>query len=425
MEPRYRRFATVAGVLLVGLAGVLLRLGDFTERLPAFLAAYAAFFAVYAGAIFVFSRLHTPYRRTLTLIFIVAVGCRLVVLGAVPSLSNDVYRYLWEGRVVASGHNPFALSPDAPQLEALQDANYEKINHKQLEAIYPPVAQGVFFLGAVLSPTVTMQKLLFVLFDIGTLVLIALLLRRRGRNLNLCVVYGWSPLVIIEFAHSGHMDAVGIFFLILALYLFERGAAVRGMAALGLSFLAKLLPVMLAPYFLFKKRLLVWAPLAVGVAIAGYLPFAGAGEKLWSSLEVYGQHWQFNSLIYRIIEGIWDNPDAIRLLLAAAVALFAIYQGIREKDLTLFTFRVVACAILLSPTLYPWYVTWIVPLLCLHSSRAWLYFSGVVVASYHVWSGFTDTEVWRLGTGFLVAEYVPFYLMLLLETLRLRRPKSA
>lgn len=424
MDANRRRFVTVSGALLLVMIGFVGRLGDLTENIPLFLAIFGAAFVIYATNVFAFSRIHAPYRQSLVLIFIVALGCRVVLIAVAPSLSNDVYRYLWEGRVIAAGHNPFALPPEAPELEALRDANYNAINHKNLTTIYPPAAQGVFVVAAAIAPTVTMQKLVLILFDLGTMVLIVLLLRRRGRNPNLCAVYGWSPLVIVEFAHSGHVDAVGIFFLVLAIHLFERGRAAGGMVAMGLSFLGKLLPLMLAPYFL-RRRLLVWLPVAVAVALTGYLPFAGAGDGLWSSLGVYGRHWQFNSLVYRALESVWTNPDGIRLLLAGSVAAYAVYQALREPDITRFAFRVIACALLLSPTVYPWYIIWIVPLLCFHTSRAWLYFSGAVAVSYAVWPTYRATGVWRLGGSLLAMEYAPFYLLLAFEAVVGRRKGRA
>jgi hypothetical protein len=414
------RFVVIAGVLIAGTSLHLVLLGDLPGNVPHFLAAVGVMFALYAAAIFLFARMQTS-RRWLMFIVMIAVLCRVAMLTSTPSLSDDIYRYLWEGRVMQAGYNPFGFAPEAVELEFLRDANYERINHRELETIYPPLAQAVFLAGASIASNVIMQKVLFVLFDLATLAILILLLRARKMNPNLSVVYAWSPLVMLETAHSGHMDSIGIFFLVLALYAFEKGKVSGGMAAAGMSFLAKLLPVMLAPYFLFRRKYVMWVPVAIGVGIVGYLPFARAGDKLWSSLLVYGQHWNFNSLVYRLADRVIDKPDHIRFGLIAIVALFSLYQGLKKQDLVRYVFRVVGCALLLSPTIYPWYLCWIVPLLCFHRSRAWIYLTGAVVASYWVWT----LGEWRLSTGFLAVEHVPFYIALAWEASRsLRRPSK-
>jgi hypothetical protein len=415
------RFATVAGIAMVLLCGAIARLGDLTLRMPAFLALFGGLFIVYAASVVVVLRQRTSGPRRMTLIFIVAIACRVVWVGEDPTLSNDIHRYVWEGRVVAEGHNPFSLPPDAPELAYLRNADFSKINHPHMATIYPPLAQLVFAAGAFIAATPVTQKILFTLFDLATLIVIVRLLRRRRLNPGAAIIWAWSPLVMLEFAHSGHMDSLGIFFLVLSVAAFEEGRWGRGMVSMGLSFLAKLLPAALVPFFLLRRRLVLWLPVAVAVAVAGYLPFAGAGTHLWSSLGVYGQHWQFNSLIYRIITSAFSNPDAVRWVLAVCVVVFSFVHGYRQNDIGRYILGVVAFALLVSPTVYPWYVTWLVPFLCLHPRRAWIYFSGAVVLSYWVWTSFHETGEWRLSSGVLALEYVPLYILLVWDAWRTRR----
>lgn len=425
LRSRYRPIIATSGLAITGLAIYLSTLGDLTERIPTFIIIFGAMFVLYAVSSFLLSRLHEPYRPTLILIFVVAVLCRVVNLGTTPSLSNDVYRYLWEGRVIQAGANPFATPPDASELEGLRDANYDHVNHKHLETIYPPLAQAVFYLGAAIKADVKIQKVLFVLFDLATMVVILLLLRWQGRNLNLCAAWGWNPLVIVEFSHSGHMDSLGIFLLMLAVLMLRHDRRAIGVVALALSFLAKYLSVVLIPFLAFKKRYVVWLPLFVAVVVAGYLPFAGASDKLVSSLRLYGTHWEFNSLVFAVARAFFDDTFAIRVALAAILALFSLYQGYRRKDIMRYSYYVIGCALLLSPTVYPWYLCWIVPFLCFHSSRAWLYLSGAVVLSYWVWVTYPATGVWGVGWKILLIQYGPFLAILLLEVLRNRtRDKS-
>jgi len=423
MDARSRLLALAFGAVVAGFSAYLLTVGDLTRSIPSFLVAYGVAFVAYAGAVMLFRRL-TPSRETLVWIAAVAVAARVVGILATPTLSDDINRYLWEGRVLRDGVNPFAVAPEDPRLEHLRDDYYEGINHKDMETIYPPLAQAVFLVGAAVSPTLTGQKVMFGLFDVATLVLLWFLLRRLGRNPNLSVIYGWSPLVIVEFSHSGHMDAVGIFFLVLAVYWLAAERRIAGVTALGLSFLAKYLALLAVPYFVFKRRRAPWLGLFAAVAIVGYIPFASASTKLVSSLGVYSQHWQFNGFVYSFLVSIVRDGLVVRYLLAGAIAAVALYQGYRRNDIGHYLFVVVGTALLLTPTLYPWYLCWMVPFLCIRPNAAWLLLTGTAVLSYMVWTGYHATGVWQLAPAVMVAEYIPFYALLIYLYRRTRVSKS-
>ena len=114
----------------------------------------------------------------------VAVAARLVLLPAAPSLSGDLYRYVWEGRVLLHGGNPYRQSPDDPRLASLRDREiYANVNHKNLATIYPPLAEAGFALVARLSPTVAAFKLWVVLHDLALVLVLLWWSKRRGLSL--------------------------------------------------------------------------------------------------------------------------------------------------------------------------------------------------------------------------------------------------
>jgi hypothetical protein len=417
MGSRYPWFIGAAGALLVGLSAFAASLGDLTRAIPAFLLAFAGMYAAYMAAVFMLLRARAPGRAVLGLVFVVAVASRGAGLAADPSLSNDVYRYLWEGRVVKAGFNPFAYAPEAPELSSLRDADYERINHKHLPSIYPPAAQGAFYLGALIHPSVIAQKIVFVLFDLATIAILVLLLRARGLSSSLCAIYAWNPLVIVEFAHSGHMDSLGIFLLVLGVFCLHMKNHLLGFTSVALSFLAKYFSVALLPFFVFKKRYLLWVGFVLSIAVAGYLPFADAAGGLFGSLETYGRHWHFNSLVFETVRRVAE-PGAVRWMLTGALAAFALILGYRSRDVLRYTYRVVGCALILLPTVYPWYVCWIIPFLCFYTRRAWLYLSGSVVLSYLVWPRFHANGRWEVGWEVLLVEYIPFAMLLFYDGYR-------
>ncbi len=420
MKPDYRWYILVIGLAMVALCVYIATLGDLTRQIPRFLIAFGALFALYVTAVFLISRIGDTRRPTIVLIFVIAVAARVVLIGSTPALSDDIYRYVWEGRVLHAGYNPFVHAPASEDLRGLRDSDFDSINHRHMETIYPPLAQGAFYIGAAVGSGVTPHKIIYVLFDIATMVLIAFLLRTRGRNPALSVVYGWSPLVILEFAHSGHMDSLGIFFFVLAILLVDRGRNVLGLVSMALSFLAKYFSVVLIPFFAMRKRYLLGLTLFGVLAVLGYLPFADASANLASSLGVYGRHWSFNSFGYVVALRVIGVSEVVRVGLAVLVILFAVYQGYRQRDVVRYAYLVTGCALLVSPTLYPWYLCWLIPFLCFYASRAWLFLTGAIALSYMVWPVFRETGVWRIGWGVLLIEYVPFFVLLILDAYRSR-----
>lgn len=422
---RGRVVLAAAAVVLVAAFAAIGRVADLHRHIPLFLSLYALAFAGYLLGLRVAFRAPHPDRFALIVMLVAAVAARAAALPARPDLSSDIYRYAWEGRVLMHGVDPFVVAPADTSLAFLRDDDYPRINHKDFATIYPPLAQGIFLLGAHLHPGVRTLKVIFTVFDLATIGVLLLLLRRRGRPPTHALAYAWSPLVIVETAHSGHLDAAGVFFLVAGLALAARPARAAAFVAFGASILVKYLALALLPLFAVRRRWWGIALLAAVVA-AGYLPFAGAGRHLFSSLQAYGHTWWFNGPPFMALSGLLADPVLARRLLMGAGVAFAIAVAFRERDLARGTFLIVACILLLSPTVYPWYLVWIVPLLCLYPSRAWIAFTGLVMISYAVWMRYDATGIWMIPNRLLALEYVPFYGILAWEGLgRPRRRGTA
>ena len=422
MKRVHRWIVVGSGTVLAVLFAVLSRIEGLNEKVVLLLVVYAALFVAYVAALWAYRK---TGRGLLVYVFIVAAVCRAVLIPAEPVMSTDVYRYLWEGRMIANGHNPFSLAPDSPELEPLRDRYYDRINHKHLKTIYPPVSQAIFSLAAWIKPVPQMQKLLFALFDLGVVLVLLALLRLRAQDPSAVIVYAWNPLVIFETAHSGHLEPVGIFFLVLGLFLLATGKKLWGFVALGLSFLAKYVAGVFVPYFLAKKKYAGWVAVMSAVVIAGYLPFAGARGGLLSSLKVYGAEWQFNGFIYKLLNTAVGDPMWTRRMLGLVLGLVVVYHSLKQRDLMRFAFVVIATALLVAPTLYPWYIIWVIPFLCFYRNRAWILFTGIVFLSYWVWEISAVGVKWELPWSLLAVEYIPFYGLLVFDAVRGRLAESA
>jgi hypothetical protein len=179
--------------------------------------------AIYLVAAWIVTRARSS-NSTLLIAIGFAVLFRVSIVFAPPYLSDDIYRYIWDGRVQAAGINPYRYIPAAPELAQLRDdAIYPKINRREIaHTIYPPVAQLVFLLTTRISESVVWMKVTMVIFEMVAIWAIASLLNLLRRPRQLLLLYAWHPLVIWEFAGSGHVDAIAIGFIALAFLAWQR-----------------------------------------------------------------------------------------------------------------------------------------------------------------------------------------------------------
>lgn len=199
------------------------------RRAPAavttYLQLYGGLFALYLLACWLILRYASqlPLRATLGLILAVALAARLLLVFAMPTLSDDVYRYIWDGRVQAAGFSPYAYPPAAPQLAGLRsvgaDAGFywRNVNRKEAITIYPAGAQLLFAGIYHLQPdSLRFTKAVMAVADFASVIVLMLILTRLGQPSSRAVVYAWSPLPIIEAGSSGHLEPVLVLFTLLA-----------------------------------------------------------------------------------------------------------------------------------------------------------------------------------------------------------------
>lgn len=337
-------------------------------------------------------------------------GLRSVVIGAValrvvaaftgPVLSDDVYRYAWEGELVRRGVSPYAHAPADPvhaDLRAELPEIYARLNHPEVAGAYPPTTQlaagAIAGVSRALAPAggaadaalVHAMRVAFTLADLLVLAPLAVLLRRLGRPVGLALAWGWSPLVALEFAGSGHFDALGILLWLTALAVLGGVHQRLGAGLLAAAILVKFLPVVSLPAVargVAGRRRLVAVGLAgglVGGALClGVLRLEGGARGLFSGLATYGASWEGGSLLFRWIDAgvragmrATGNPFGLdprlvgRALVGAGfLAVLARSWRRREGPLRASAAGIVAF-LLLSPTLHPWYVAWGIPFVVL------------------------------------------------------------
>jgi alpha-1,6-mannosyltransferase len=330
--------------------------------------------AVYAlGVILVLRRRFG--RPELLVVCAVAILARLIALPAPPTLSTDIYRYVWDGRVQAAGINPYRHVPGDQQLAALRDqAIYPHINRADYApTIYPPVAQIIFLAVTRLSETLTAMKLAMFGFDVITVLAILAILRREGRPPERVLIYAWHPLPIWEFSGAGHVDAAAIALMCLgALFALGDRRLLAG-AALALSALVKPFALVLAPALWRRWDWRMPVAFAVTAALC-YLPYLGAGWKVLGFLGGYGDEegyqagWGFFPVALLEALGLPAPGGTIYGLVALAVlAALAAAVAFNQRNAEIAPEASVLLAtvfiLLISPH-YAWYFAWVLPLLC-------------------------------------------------------------
>jgi alpha-1,6-mannosyltransferase len=417
--------AAIGGLMLI-LTGVGLRLQHENAH-DAFIVLALAQGAVYLVAVALTWRGGFS-RRGLFAILAVAAVMRVGPLLGPPYLSDDVNRYVWDGRVAAAGINPYRYIPVDPHLAPLRDGTiFPNVNRSTYApTIYPPVAEYVFFLATRLGDSVTAMKATMVGFELAAIVLLLHLLALFRLPRERILVYAWHPLAIWEFAGSGHIDAAIVCFVALALWARRHELAWLTGIALAAAALLKFFPAILLPAL---YRRWDWKlPVAAAVtAIAAYLPFLGAGSAVFGFLPGYlreedlasGSGFFLWSLLGSVAPPLREMGVMPYLALAAAAMLaLALHAVLRDKAADHYiasaTALAVLATVLLSPH-YAWYFAWLVPFLCFAPYPSVLYLTVASPLLYLVPGG-PDPEGAR--ALYEAAVYGPFAALACLELCR-------
>ncbi len=407
-----------------------------------FLILYTTAFALYSIAIFKVSKLSAD-NRNICIILAGAFVFRLILIPSVPVHENDIYRYIWDGKVFTSGINPYKYAPayasikpaaidrqdDYNKLRSLRDEDpsfYRRISYKYVPTIYPPLAQGLFAMSALLARgSVWFMKMLFVLFDMAVVLLLYNILKLLKHNPLYVIVYAWNPLVLKEFANSGHYDSLVIFCVAAAVYFILRGKYIFSSVCLGLGVLSKLFPLIFIPFFLLKKQYKAFF-LCLAVIIAGYLPFLIWGQAdlkiIFAALGNYARKWSVNGFIfeflYSLLSFLKNDPYILSKIICGSIFAFVwIIIILKKQDIIERMFLSVSALFLLSPVGDPWYFCWVIPFLCIYRSYSMIFLSCLLILSYFIFTrDFGTINIgWFKIDNLLLIQYVPFYMLLIFE----------
>lgn len=398
----------LCGAVLTLAAAYWALTGDQTRAVTAHLPVYAAAFLAYALALPA-ARGLAP--RGLAAALGLALLWRLALLPGVPLLSDDVYRYVWEGRIQIEGGNPYTFGdrPEADKWTALRDDVWRGVNWKDYSAIYPPLWQLAARAVVGVHDSLLAMKLFLVGCELASWALLAFVLRRRGLPRERLLVVAWSPLALVEIAGSGHNEALGLLLVVLALGALDSGRTLLAALACALAFQAKLVPGLVAAAWArrFRLRDVLAAALAAALLV---VPYADAGSDLLRSLGAYSRLWRFNETGFALL-GLLFGSRALgmraALLLLAGFAASAAWRRLEPARAGLL---VTAAWLLLTPSVLPWYALWLLPFVAVVDgplAAGAFVFTGTVALAYLVYPAFLAGAPWQVGWGVRAAEYVP------------------
>lgn len=396
-------------LLVVVEFGGLTYLSTFSQpSIGVLFGSYAPAFAAYAALLYLTRRADTPVWYW----FAAALLLRIPWIITGVSLSDDVWRYIHDGRAQLAGISPFLYPPSAPEAAAYAGPELGLINNADLPTIYPPFAQLAFRLGASLGATVLSWKLVLLTFDLGIGAALIPLLRRRKLPLALVAAYLLHPLPIVEFAGNGHVDAIAICTLMMALAFAEGRGVVSGVA-FAASVASKYLALPLAPFLvrnLPPGRRLGFLVAALTAGILLYLPFLDPLPV--GSLGVFARTFEFNSPVAGVLTA-WITREGARWFIGGCLAVLLGWLWWRRIPLLRAAFIWIAAVLLVSPIVHPWYVTWLIPFLAWRRDLWLLVWTGTVIAAYAVLPEWWSSGTWHLPTWALILEYAPVYLLLI------------
>ena len=370
-------------------------------------------------------------------IALLALLSRVLIIAAFPNLSDDVFRFIWDGRLAHVGINPMTVLPS--QVVGIDplfpETLFGQLNSPGYYTVYPPLAQWIFYISTIIQTEtlwseVIFMKVIVLLFDVGSMIGMVKLMRLMDLNPSLMAWYVLNPLVIIEISGNLHFEGIMICFIVWMIYFLQNSKFTLSGLALGFSVITKLLPLMFIPLIWFSQKkskvlpMFFLSAMLVLLAFAPYIvgPISG-GAGFSESLDLYMRKFEFNASLYYLLRWVGYGLYGFNMIhvvgpgLAAIVLLLLVYLAYRygpgaDYTLLIHLMLISFCVFLFcSMTVHPWYVCIPIALACFSKFRFPIVWSGLIFLTYINYSYDPYREnLWVVGI-----EYVVVFCVLLWE----------
>jgi len=361
---------------------------------------------------------------------IVAFSIRLVFLFSTPALSDDFYRFIWDGRLIEEGLNPFAYLPNQIIKENLLIGSnnlelYHQMNSPNYYSVYPPILQLLFFISAKLSfgyndVAIFNLRLFILLAEFGTFLYLQKILNFLQINKTKIFLYLLNPLIVIELTGNLHFEGVMIFFLTASFYylLINKYSFSSFFIALAIS--TKIIPLIFLPVIVNKigwKNGLIYSTFSIGIIISLFLPFVNQQliPNFSSSVSLYFQKFEFNASVYYLLREIGYKIigyNAISIIgkvlpiISLCLILLISFSSKRNESWQFFfkqALIILFIYYLLSLVVHPWYLSLLVLVSVFVENRFAIIWSLLIFGSYFAYNSLPFKEsLWVNGIEYLV-----------------------
>ncbi|MGJ8655464.1 MAG: glycosyltransferase [Akkermansiaceae bacterium] len=364
-------------------------------------------------SVFVFPDFRSQ-KTTIALVILVCMGARLALI---PSAgSDDVNRYLWEGKLTELGVNPYASTGDDEQYEPYRDKFWIQMNNKERPTAYPPLAMQVFRGINRFGYGEMSYKWVFLIADMAVIILLMILLNHYQSPLRWALFYGLSPLSLLSSAAEGHFDVVMVFAFTFALLAAVKKWAIPCGIAIGLAVGVKIMAAVVAPIILWRMG---WKAM-LAAALTLLLPllfYWGDLSSVLNAIFLFGSGGAFNGSLHQLLRALLDSSTQASLIMAAVYMLIWILAFWVQLRGRLLTSLMIAFGglLLLSPIVHFWYLSWVLPLVAIRPRLSWLTLSVSCSVYFMVWDELEKNGYWGLPLWARWAFWLPFILIFLAE----------
>ena len=354
------------------------------------------------------------------LLIFLALLLRLSFISTTPIGSDDVYRYMWDGKIQSNGINPYLYTPIDEHLNSFHsDLLPAALNFKEMKTIYFPLSQWLFYTGYKLSgESVWGYKLLLFLFEMLTLAAIFLLTRKMKIDLKYSLLYALCPLSIFQFGIDAHLDGFGLPILLFSLYFYLDNKKILSAIFLGLSLSIKPVGLVIIPiFFLNEKNILDKIKIAVIPFIAFFVQFIPyiTTTNPFEAFFIFTKNWYFNGFVFNIFNTIFSNNQTSRLIcgILLVVSLIPLYYS--KKALVEKIYFALMLLMIFSPVVHPWYIAWIAILLPIAKMKSGVYFIAASSLTAFTILNYQLYGIWKDYWFVMIIEYVPLLFLFFFE----------
>jgi len=375
-----------------------------------------------------------------------AVLFRLLFLFTLPTLSQDFFRFIWDGRLILEGLDPYLHTPNE-LLESSPELFHEMNTlHEGMGALsakhysnYPPIHQLPFIIAVLISKhsilgSVVVLRVLLISADLGILVYGKKLLKKLKLQTRSIYWFILNPLVIIELTGNLHFEGLMLCFFIISIYFIHSKKWHTAAIVMALSIAVKLVPILSLPLFLNKlgwKKSIWFYSIIASVLMILFVPFFSFEflENYGATIGLWFSNFEFNASIYYFVKWVLDEINGVNLInstgaiVAFVLAIQTSYQLLQKKQdtkaLLLMIFWVLSGYYFISTTVHPWYITSLLLLSIYTNYRFILVWSYTLIFSYCAYSEFSVKE----SSLLLSLEYMPVFAMLIWELYSMKMQK--